>query len=174
VGQTCQVDPWEQFEDSYRKNLSANGVGNPALSVRMALAALIIKEELGVSDRECVQQITENPYLMYFCGFKAFIKEPPFDPSMMVHFRKRFPADVLVQVNNAIAKKVAKKKKPPKGPNEPPMSKPGKKDKKADNSTNNAPPQIRASCWWMPHARRRTSHSRRTSSCSTRHVRKVN
>jgi IS5 family transposase len=136
----ARLIPWEQFEDSYRKNLSTNGVGNPALSVRMALAALIIKEELGVSDRECVQQITENPYLMYFCGFKAFIKEPPFDPSMMVHFRKRFPADVLVQVNNAIAKKVAKKKKPPKGPNEPPMSKPGKKDKKADNCTNNKPP----------------------------------
>jgi IS5 family transposase len=116
----ARLIPWEQFEDSYRKKLSASGVGNPALSVRMALAALIIKEELGVSDRECVQQITENPYLMYFCGFKAFIKEPPFDPSMMVHFRKRFPADVLVQVNNAIAKKVAKKKKPPKGPNEPP------------------------------------------------------
>ena len=29
----------------------------------MALGALIIKEKLGISDRETVEQIKENPYL---------------------------------------------------------------------------------------------------------------
>jgi hypothetical protein len=29
----------------------------------MALGALIIKEKLGISDRETVEQIRENPYL---------------------------------------------------------------------------------------------------------------
>jgi hypothetical protein len=38
----------------------------------MALAALIIKERLGVTDEECVEQIRENLYLEYFCGMKAF------------------------------------------------------------------------------------------------------
>jgi hypothetical protein len=104
--------PWEQFEVRYQKNFSNRGIGHPALSVRMALAALIIKEELGASDRACVEQITENPYLQYFCGLKAFITEPPFDASLFVHFRKRFPADVLSQVNNAIAQKVREKQKP--------------------------------------------------------------
>lgn len=60
--------PWEQFEESYHRNFSNSDVGNPALSVRMALAALIIKEDLGKSDRDCVELITENPYLQHFCG----------------------------------------------------------------------------------------------------------
>ena len=108
--------PWEQFEERYQKNFSNRGTGHPALSVRMALAALIIKEELRASDRACVEQITENPYLQYFCGLKAFITEPPFDASLFVHFRKRFPADVLSQVNNAIAQKVRENQKPPEDP----------------------------------------------------------
>jgi hypothetical protein len=108
--------PWEQFEERYQKNFSKRDTGHPALSVRMALAALIIKEELRASDRACVEQITENPYLQYFCGLKAFITEPPFDASLFVHFRKRFPADVLSQVNNAIAQKVHEKQKPPEDP----------------------------------------------------------
>jgi hypothetical protein len=116
--------PWEQFEERYQKNFSSSGTGHPALSVRMALAALIIKEDLGVSDRDCVEQITENPYLQYFCGLKAFITEPPFDASLFVHFRKRFPADVLNQVTNAIAQKVRENQKTPQDP--PPTQKDSK------------------------------------------------
>lgn len=125
--------PWEQFEGLYRKNFSDRGVGNPALSVRMALAALIIKEELRASDRACVEQITENPYLQYFCGLKAFITEPPFDPSMLVHFRKRFPKDVLAKVNNAVAQKVREKKDPPKDPDGPSASQNSSNKGKGDN-----------------------------------------
>jgi len=125
--------PWEQFEDRYRKNFSDRGVGNPALSVRMALAALIIKEELRASDRACVEQITENPYLQYFCGLKTFITVPPFDSSMMVHFRKRFPADVLTQVNNAVAQKVRENQKPSKGLGGPPP--PGVCNKDGDHGS---------------------------------------
>ncbi len=90
------------------------------------MATLIIKEELSVSDRACVEQITENPYLQYFCGLKAFVTEPPFDPSMMVHFRKRFPANVLAQVNNAVAQKVREKYPPPEKPDDPPVSRSNK------------------------------------------------
>ena len=111
--------PWEQFEESYQENLSDSGVGNPALSVRMALAALIIKEDLGLSDRDCVEQITENPYLQYFCGLKAFITEAPFDPSMYVHFRKRFAADVVQHVNDVVADKMREAQLPPDDPEDP-------------------------------------------------------
>lgn len=34
----------------------------------MAFGALFIKERLGTSDRETVEQIKENPYLQYFIG----------------------------------------------------------------------------------------------------------
>lgn len=106
-----QMIPWDQFESSYSANLSQSGQGPPALSVRMALAALIIKERLGVTDDECVEQIRENPYLQYFCGLKEFISKPPFHPTMFVHFRKRFPADVLCQINELIVAKAAENRK---------------------------------------------------------------
>lgn len=70
-----------------------------AHSVRLALGALIIKEPIGLSDEETVEQITENPYLQYFIGMSSFQEEAPFHPSSMTHFRKRFGVDVINQVN---------------------------------------------------------------------------
>ena len=102
--------PWGEFEESYCSNLSKSGQGPPAFSVRMALAALIIKERLAVTDEECVEQIRENPYLQYFCGLKEFTTEPPFHPTMFVHFRKRFPADVLCRINEVIVAKAVQSK----------------------------------------------------------------
>jgi Transposase domain (DUF772) len=64
-------------------------VGAPAKPFRMALGALIIKERLGTSDEETVEQIRENPYLQYFLGLSAYSEQAPFESSMMVHFRKR-------------------------------------------------------------------------------------
>ncbi len=43
----------------------------------MALSALIIKETLGISDRETVEQIKENPYLQYFIGLSEYSNEAP-------------------------------------------------------------------------------------------------
>jgi hypothetical protein len=45
----------------------------------MALGALIIKERLGVSDREKVEQIRENPYLQYFIWLSSYSNEAPFE-----------------------------------------------------------------------------------------------
>jgi hypothetical protein len=63
--------PWDEFEEEYAKNF-AGDTGAPALPFRMALGSLIIKEKLGISDRETVQQIKENPYLQYFIGQKYY------------------------------------------------------------------------------------------------------
>ena len=60
-------------------------MGVPAKSFRMALGALIIKEKLGISDRETVEQIRENPYLQYFIGQLTYSNELPFDPSPRRH-----------------------------------------------------------------------------------------
>lgn len=96
--------PWELAEDFYAEHFSQNGPGAPAKSARVALGALIIKERLGVSDEEAVEQIRENPYLQYFLGFEEFRDEAPFDPSMYVYFRKRFSLEQLNQINEAIVK----------------------------------------------------------------------
>ena len=48
--------PRSEFEEEYGNLFSAER-GAPALSFRIALGALIIKEKLGTSDRETVEQI---------------------------------------------------------------------------------------------------------------------
>jgi IS5 family transposase len=71
----------------------------------MALGALIIKEKLGTSDRETVEQITENPYLQSFIGMSAYSNQAPFDPSMLVHFRERIDMNLVNKLNQKIVKK---------------------------------------------------------------------
>ena len=51
--------PWSEFEAEYAAIFSSE-IGAPAKTFRMALGALIIKEKLGVSDRETVEQIRET------------------------------------------------------------------------------------------------------------------
>jgi hypothetical protein len=41
---------------------------------------------LGISDRETVEQIKENPYLQYFIGIESYSSEEPFEASTMVNF----------------------------------------------------------------------------------------
>lgn len=98
----ARMVPWEIAETFYEKQFSQNGQGAPAKPARVALGALIIKERLGVSDEEAVEQIRENPYLQYFLGFHEFRDEAPFDSSMFVHFRHRFSLDQLNQINEAL------------------------------------------------------------------------
>ena len=93
--------PWSEFEAEYAQNFSED-MGATAKSFRIALGALIIKEKLGISDRETVEQIQENPYLQYFIGRSSYQNEAPFDPSMMVHFRKRISPALLQKINRRI------------------------------------------------------------------------
>ncbi len=97
--------PWVEFEEEYSSSFSAQ-IGAPAKSFRMALGALIIKEKLGISDRETVEQIKENPYLQYFIGMTCYSNEPPFDASMLVYFRERISAELINKVNQEMVKKM--------------------------------------------------------------------
>ncbi len=99
----ARLIPWAEFETKYSKSLKGSGNGPPAKSVRVALGALIIKERLGTSDRETVEQIRENPYLQYFLGFKEYCEKPPFHPTTFVFFRKRLSRDMITEINDAIA-----------------------------------------------------------------------
>ena len=59
----AELIPWSDFEVEYAEKFSEK-MGAPAKPFRMALGALIIKEKLRISDRETVEQIKENPYLV--------------------------------------------------------------------------------------------------------------
>jgi len=96
--------PWDDVEEKYSKLFVENN-GRPAIPVRVALGALILKEKMKSSDEELVEQIRESPYLQFFLGYEGYKYEKPFDPSMMVHFRKRLSADILKEVNALIIEK---------------------------------------------------------------------
>ena len=99
----AELVPWETFESEYAEQFS-NGQGAPAKTFRMALGALIIKEKLGTSDEETVEQIRENPYLQYFLGLSEYSDKAPFEASMMVHFRKRLRLEFVGRINERIVK----------------------------------------------------------------------
>ncbi|MEG4275857.1 MULTISPECIES: IS5 family transposase, partial [unclassified Microcoleus] len=101
----AELIPWNEFEAEYAK-IFPSEKGAPAKSFRMALGALIIKEKLGISDRETVEQIRENPYLQYFIGQLTYSNELPFDPSLLVHFRQRIGANLVNKVNERTIEKI--------------------------------------------------------------------
>ena len=94
--------PWNEIEEVYKRNLDGTGMGAPAKSGRIAFGALVIKERLGITDGETVEQILENPYLQYFLGLHEFRDKALFDPSMMVHFRCRFGQEDYDAINTKI------------------------------------------------------------------------
>lgn len=94
--------PWKELEEKYAA-LFRKKKGAPAKSVQMALGALIIQAKCSFTDRETVQQIRENPYMQFFIGLQEFIDEDPFDPSMMVFFRKRLNAQMVGEINDLVS-----------------------------------------------------------------------
>lgn len=93
--------PWEKFEVKYA-GLFPSTTGNIAKPLRMALGTLIIQTKFQYSDRELVEQITENPYLQYFIGLSGYQDTAPFDASTLVLFRKRISMEMIQEVNEYV------------------------------------------------------------------------
>lgn len=98
----ARLVPWELAEKIYHQGLCED-FGQPIVPARTALGALLIKERLGLTDRETVEAIRENPYLQFFIGLEEFTQDRPFDASTMVDFRKRFGEAGIGQIAEAIA-----------------------------------------------------------------------
>lgn len=99
----AQLIPWSEFEAEYAENF-ASSMGALAKSFRIGLGALIIREKLGTSDRETVEQIRENPYLQYFIGLSSYSNDIPFDASLLVHFRQIISVNLVNKVNQKMVK----------------------------------------------------------------------
>jgi len=98
----ARLVPWDLAEEIYHAGLCED-FGQPIVPARTALGALLIKERLGLTDRETVEAIQENPYLQLFIGFEEFTRDKPFDASLMVDFRKRYGEEGLQRIAEAIA-----------------------------------------------------------------------
>ena len=101
----AEAIPWELVETDYAQQFSER-MGAPAKSFRLALGTLIIKEKLGTSDRETIEQIRENPYLQYFLGFSSYRDKVPLDASMLTHFRQRISMTLVSQVNELVVQSI--------------------------------------------------------------------
>jgi len=108
----AETIPWGEIELRYAA-LFKNRKGNVAKPLRMALGALIIQTERTISDTEVPLQIQETPCLQYFCGMPGYEDKLPFDPSLMVYFRKRLTPEILGEINELIIAKAEKNPEPP-------------------------------------------------------------
>lgn len=104
--------PWDKVEQKYVEVFKSPNKGKKALPVRVALGALIIKERLGLSDRETTLQIMENPYLQFFIGYAEFVDKEPFHHSLMTHFRERLGPEIVMEINEWIIEEAAKSEEP--------------------------------------------------------------
>lgn len=99
----AELIPWDEIENQYAGLFKSKTTGNTAKPLRLALGACIIQAEYSYSDEEVALQIQENPYLQYFCGYDSYDDSKlPFDPSSMVHFRKRLTPEILGEINELI------------------------------------------------------------------------
>jgi hypothetical protein len=63
--------PWEELEETYTSQFSPT-TGAPAKSLRLAFGVLFIKQRLGLTDEETVEQIRENAYMQFVLGFTGY------------------------------------------------------------------------------------------------------
>lgn len=103
----AELMPWELIEDIYAEKFKNERFdGSPAIPARVAFGSLHIKAQETLVDEKVLANITENPYMQYFIGRKEFSNEPPFDASMMVHFRKRFSAEDIAKINEELYRRM--------------------------------------------------------------------
>ena len=116
--------PWSDVEEIYVLNFISNK-GPAAIPARMAFGSLIIQVKLGLTDEETVETISENPYMQYFIGLEQYEQKAPFDASMMTHFRKRFNAQNIKDIDELLHASTRKKEAASKddSDDEPPRNK---------------------------------------------------
>ena len=95
--------PWIAVEELYSSNFKSK-LGPRALPARVAFGSLIIQIKLGLTDEETVEALSENPYLQFFIGLEQYIHQAPFDASLMTHFRQRFNANDIKNIDELLYK----------------------------------------------------------------------
>ncbi len=58
--------PWNELEEEYRGYFS--DIGRPALDAHLVVGLFLLKHMTGLSDREVVLAMMENPYMQFFVG----------------------------------------------------------------------------------------------------------
>lgn len=92
--------PWAELSRAYHGALKTGG--RPAKPARLVIGALIIKHRLRLSDVETIEQLRENPYLQYFCGFERYQQKAAFAPTLFVKLRERLTPERFAAFEQAV------------------------------------------------------------------------
>lgn len=95
--------PWSELEKEHSSSIDVQA---PVNSFRMLLGALIIKEKLGMKNKEIVELIKENPYLQYFIGLPSYSNKVPFDASILASFSEKISTKLVSLVCKQINEKM--------------------------------------------------------------------
>lgn len=109
----ARLIPWDDLARIYIRGMRSDR-GRLSVDIRTVIGALIVKHRLCLSDRDTVDQIAENLYIQYFCGFKSFQTGRPFDPSLLVDIRKRMGAQKFDAFNDVIIARIENLRPPKK------------------------------------------------------------
>ena len=101
---------WDRIISIYSDQLQNNELGAPGINPRIAVGTIIIKHMCSLSDRETVEQISENMYMQYFLGFSSFTNQKPMDASVLVDIRNRLGLEQIEKINQMIYKLAEKEK----------------------------------------------------------------
>ena len=93
--------PWRAWETLYSV-MFPSPTGNVAKPCRMVMGSLIIQMRMGYTDRDLVEQILQNPYYQFFIGLEAFQHVAPFNPSLLVFWRKRIDLEFVIKANDIL------------------------------------------------------------------------
>lgn len=110
----AKLMPWDMIEEAYARSFNAERTdGRPPIPSRIAFGAIYIKEYENLTDTRTVEHIAENVCMQYFLGLEEYTDKPLFDPSMMTHFRKRFSAEAIKEINEELYRRTHPKAEPP-------------------------------------------------------------
>ncbi len=112
----------------------------------MALGSLIIQTKYGFPDKELVEQLTENPYYQYLIGLPGYQKTAPFEASVLVAFRKRISAKMLMEINEHLLKSASQDQEKEDDNSKPGSGNSSDDSKEADEPSNEGTLILDATC----------------------------
>ena len=80
--------PWEDLEIEYRRAFSPD-FGRPAKDAQLVIGLLLLKHMTGLSDRDLIAEVLENPYMQAFCGFRSMATEETLEASTLSKIRAK-------------------------------------------------------------------------------------
>jgi len=87
---------WKNLEE--KLSVYYSHTGKPSMPIRLMVSCLLLKRLYNLGDETLAKAWVMNPYMQYFSGEPYFRHEFPFDPSDLVHFRKRIGEEGIATI----------------------------------------------------------------------------